>query len=100
MANARAAADQGLSVERSSRVSENIQLANERAAKAEEDRTDAMLNRIKALKEIEDIDINQLEKLLSLAKLLRSEEVEQAQEGINQAPKMKSQDQGVGPVAV
>ena len=100
LANARAAADQGLSVERSSRVSENIQLANERAAKAEEDRTDAMLNRIKALKEIEDIDINQLEKLLSLAKLLRSEEVEQAQEGINQAPKMKSQDQGVGPVAV
>jgi hypothetical protein len=82
LANARAEADKGLFVERTSRVAENIQLSNERAAKAEEDRSDALLNRVKALKEIEDIDISQLEKLLSLAKMLRAEEVQQAQEGI------------------
>ena len=82
LAAARAEADRGLAVERASRVSENLQLGNERAAKAEEDRALALLNRVKALKEIEDIDIGQLEKLLMLAKGLRVEEVAQSQQDV------------------
>lgn len=71
LANARATADEGLGYERMSRIQENQQLAVERAAKAEEDRSDAMLNRVKILKEIEDVDINQLEKLVNLARLMQ-----------------------------
>jgi hypothetical protein len=80
LANARAESDVSLGIERRSRVSENIQLSNERAAKAEEDRTDAMLNRIKALKEIEDVDLTQLQKIIQLAQILRQEELTQAKD--------------------
>lgn len=90
LAQARAVADASLGIERRSRVSENIQLSNERAAKAEEDRTNAMLNRIKALKEIEDIDISQLNKIIALAHMLRQEEVAQAQDAQSPGQQMFS----------
>lgn len=85
LAHARAVADQGLGIERVSRVEENKELAFERRAKAQEDiaqarerRTESLLNLVKAVKEIEDIDISQLEKLIALQSLLKEQEESQA----------------------
>lgn len=64
--NARATAEQGLGLERASRIQENQMLGVERAAKAKEDRTDADLNKIRAIKELQSIDLNQLEQLLNI----------------------------------
>jgi len=75
LANARAVADQGLGMERVSRIQENQQLAVERRAEAHKDIAQANLNRIKGLKELEEIDINQIERLLSIAKMLEQEKV-------------------------
>jgi hypothetical protein len=74
LAQSRSIADRGLGLERLSRIQENQQLANERQSQAEENRTDAMLNRVKALKEIEDVDIAQLYKIIELAQMLKQEE--------------------------
>jgi hypothetical protein len=74
LAQSRSIADRGLGLERLSRIQENQQLANERQSQAEENRTDAMLNRVKALKEIEDVDIAQLYKIVELAQMLKQEE--------------------------
>lgn len=71
---AKAAADQGLAVERSSRVEENKALALERESKAHLDEQTGMLNIIKALKEIDQIDINQVEKLIKLSQIVKEQE--------------------------
>jgi len=70
LTKARTVADQGLGVERFSRVGENEALAVERRAEAEKDRAMGTLNIVKAMKEIEGIDIEQLEKLIMLARML------------------------------
>jgi len=74
LSKARTVADQGLGVERFSRVQENEALAVERRAEAEKDRTQGVLNIVKALQEIETIDIQQLEKLVQLSRLLAAQE--------------------------
>ena len=77
LANARAVADQGLGIERVSRVEENRELAVERRAEAQKDRTQGLLNIVKTLQEMDDIEINQIQKLLALSgALLRSESYE------------------------
>lgn len=70
LTKARTVADQGLGVERFSRVGENEALAVERRAEAEKDRAMGTLNIVKAMKEIEGIDIEQLEKLIMLARMI------------------------------
>ncbi len=75
LSNARATADQGLGIERVSRVQENQALAEERRAAAIKDQEIGFLNMIKALKEIEDIDINQVQKLIQLSHVLKANEV-------------------------
>lgn len=72
---ARSTAEEGLGVERLSRVQENQQLAVERRAEALKDRESALLDRVKALKELQDMDIAQIEKLLLLAQQLKKDEV-------------------------
>ena len=79
LAHARAQADQGLGLERISRIQENQALAIERKAAAVKDEEMAFLNLVKALKEIDDIDINQVEKLMSLAAIMRQQEADQEQ---------------------
>jgi hypothetical protein len=74
LANARAEADRGLGIERVSRVQENLEFANERAAKADEDRADAVLSQIKAIKEIQNLDIDQLIKGLQIIQQLKEED--------------------------
>jgi len=76
LANARATADEGLGIERLSRVQENQALATERRAEAEKDRQQAVLNMTKAMREIEGIDIAQLEKLIALANIVQARENE------------------------
>jgi len=78
LAKARTVADQGLGVERFSRIQENKALAIERRAEADKDRAQSVLNMAKTLKEIEDIDIAQLEKIISLSRMLAAQDREEA----------------------
>ncbi len=51
-------------------------MAVERIAQAQRDRDVGLLNKVRALKEIDEIDINQIEKLMLLSQLLKQEETE------------------------
>lgn len=64
---ASAVADSGLGMERASRIQENNALAVERKAEAAKDRDLGALHYVKALKELQDIDLGQIEKMISLA---------------------------------
>jgi hypothetical protein len=76
LSKARAFADTGLGLERTSRVEENEASAEERKAEAVADRNQATLNLVKAMKEIDDIDINQLQKLISLMGMVKMQEAD------------------------
>jgi hypothetical protein len=75
---ARAVSDQGLGLERISRVEENQALAVERRAQAVRDEDAGLLDKIKALKEIESMDMAHLAQLVQLAQLLRTNPEETA----------------------
>lgn len=70
--NARATADKGLGLERLSRIEENKALADERRAQAIKDEDSALLEKVKALKELEQIDINHLKEYITLAQQLKA----------------------------
>lgn len=74
MAQSRAMADQGLGAERYSRIQENQALAKERLAAAEKDDQLALLNMAKALKELENIDLGQLHKIIEIQKMIKEHE--------------------------
>jgi hypothetical protein len=65
LAQARSIADKGLGYERVSRVEENKALAQERKAQA-------LLDFVKAMKELESVDISHLEQLISLKQMLQN----------------------------
>lgn len=73
---ARAVADQGLGVERISRVEENRAFAVERIADAQESRLKGSLDYVKALKELQDIDLNQIQKLITIANMIKEQAVQ------------------------
>ena len=77
LAHARAQADRGLGIERVSRVEENHALAEERVAAAKKDNQVGLLNLVKALKEIDEIEINQIGRLLELSRLMKEQPVEE-----------------------
>ena len=77
LAQARAVADRGLGLERVSRVQENQALAVERRAEAEKDHDAAILNLVKAMKEIDTIDIDNIAKIVSLSKIVSQREAAQ-----------------------
>lgn len=79
LANARAIADKGLGLERVSRIEENKALADERRAEAVKDRMSGVLDLVKALKEIDSIDLSQIQQLLTLADVLKANETKQEQ---------------------
>lgn len=76
---AKAIADQGLGIERASRVQENHSLAVEREAKAEADRDLGLLNLIRAMKEIDTVDIDQMYRILEMKNQLEQHENAQSQ---------------------
>lgn len=78
LAQARASADQGLGLERISRIQENQALAQERRAAAVKDEDLAVLNLVKAAKELQGIDLDHLSKLIQLANSVKSVQAEAA----------------------
>jgi hypothetical protein len=70
LSQARAVADQGLGLERVSRVEENHELAVERRAKAKSDESQAILDLAKAMHELEGIDIEHMHKLVSIMQMM------------------------------
>lgn len=75
----RAMANQGLGVERVSRVEENRALAIERLAEAQKDRDLGTLDRIKAIKELTDIDLGQIQKAINILKMIQEGQGQEAQ---------------------
>lgn len=71
---AQAAANEGLGLERVSRIQENQALAIERRAKAQHDLDLGTLDKIKAAKELDDIDLAQLQRYLSIIKMMQENE--------------------------
>jgi hypothetical protein len=94
LADARAEADRGLALERASRVEENQALAVERVAEAQKDRMSGVLDLVKALKEIESIDIGQLQTLVSLSQMMKSQE-QQAKNEVEQGGREEELKQAV-----
>ena len=90
LTNARAESDKGLAKERESRVYSNIGLMEERREAAIKDKTQADINMLKALKEIEGIDIAHLDTLVNLLQLLKEQSPEENE--IKQAGAAVSQD--------
>ena len=92
LAHARAIADRGLGMERVSRIQENEALAVERRAEAVKDRYAGVLNLVRALKEIEGIEIDQVVKMLELAEVVseREQNVSAVQTGNEKTPLLKS----------
>ena len=70
LAKARSVADEGLGLERVSRVEENKALAEERRAQAHKDEESALLEKVKALKELESLDFSHIMQLIQMAKAL------------------------------
>jgi hypothetical protein len=74
-----AASQHGLAQERLAKIQLDKALNAERIQRAEEDRTGSVLNLVKAAKEIQEMDLNQLAKALEIVRQLESEESEKAQ---------------------
>lgn len=72
LANARAGADRGLEVERTSRVEENRALAERQREEAVKESQLATLNLVKAMKELENMDLGHLQKLMEIQQLLKA----------------------------
>lgn len=74
LAQARAVADEGLGLERISRINENEALAVERKAEASKDRTASLLNLVKTMQEIDTVDMNQLEQMIKLSRAVQAKQ--------------------------
>jgi len=71
---ARAEANVGLGLERASRVQENRALAIERLSESEKDRQLATLHLVKAMKELDTMDTEEIARLVGIAESLKSME--------------------------
>jgi hypothetical protein len=94
LAQARAMADRGLGIERMSRVQENQALAIERKAEAQKDMDIGMLNIVKAIKEIQNIDIDQIERLFAITDVVKRHHQEEQQQNFgsqNYQPMMQEE---------
>ena len=80
LAESRSEADLGLAVERVSRVEENRALAIEKLHEANRQDEEALLAKVKVLKEIESMDFSHLRELVETANLLKAAEQQTVQE--------------------
>lgn len=80
MSQAKAISDLALSKERFTRAVANMGLEDERAAKAIDDRSQAALNRVRAIKEIQDIDDERLLKYLTIIQMMEDHSKSQEEE--------------------
>ncbi len=71
-------------MERASRVEENVAMAHKQVAEAHKEDEQALLNLVKSLKEIDDLDLAHIEKLINLANVIKNvdaqKEVQQVKE--------------------
>ena len=74
LAHSRAVADQGLGLERLSRIQENKALAIERKAAAVKDEEMAMLEMVRAIKEFDTMDIDHIHKAMSILQMIKAQE--------------------------
>lgn len=74
LAKARSNADNSLGAERVSRIPENRAMAIANIAEANKDDEQAMLNKLKAMTELEGLDLANLEKFILIAKALKGDE--------------------------
>lgn len=84
LAHARAKADEGLWAERTSRVDENRALAIQKLHEANSNDERAMLDKIKALKELESMDLSHIERLIALASSLKQQEIDSSNNEANE----------------
>ncbi len=75
LVEARTIADKGLGIERLSRVEENKALADERRAQAVKDQDIAFLNLVKAVKELEGMDINHVNQMIGMINIIKENEM-------------------------
>lgn len=87
LADARAEADYGQAVERTSRVAENEALAVERRAQAVHDQNAALLNLVKAIKEVDGMDLQHLQTVLQMQGIIKAQEAEVQSEAVPQQAK-------------
>lgn len=87
LAHSRAEADRGLAVERISRVQENRALAIRQVHEANAQDELAFLNKVKAMKELEEMDIGHIEKLLAISNALKETESKIAEVGLKNVSK-------------
>lgn len=73
LSKARATADTGLGMERISRIEENKALAEERRHEAAKDDEVALLNLVKALKEIDTMDLSHIEQLIKMSQVIKQD---------------------------
>ena len=81
----KAKADEGLYNERTSRVAENRALAIQKIHEANRDDEAALLDKIKAIKELETMDLSHIEMLVNMANSLKEQENLAAQTKASQA---------------
>lgn len=96
---AKATANQGLGIERISRVEENRALAVERIAEAQKDRDLGTLDRIKAVKELTTLDLSQMQAALEIIRSIQegqhSEEEARAPQQTTPVSSRKSRKSGI-----
>lgn len=92
LAEARSVADQGLGIERISRVEENRALALQKLSEANKNDEQALLEKLKILKELDDMDLGHIEKLINMANMLKAHEQESVKspESVTPAPASNS----------
>lgn len=88
LAKARTMADLGLYNERTSRVAENRALAIEKLHEANAADERALLDKVKALKELEDMDLAHMQKLIAMAMSLKQQESATSEEGVARLSEM------------
>jgi hypothetical protein len=98
LANARAEADIGLRHERDARVQSDTALAIQKIHEANKNDEQATLEKVKIIKELEGMDLEHIEKLLSMANMLKAQEQPEKQVDTSLKPVNKNIKQQSGSV--
>lgn len=83
-AHAKSMADMGLFNERTSRVAENRALAIQKIHEANSDDEKAFLDKVKAIKDLQSIDLDHLERLIALSNSIKNQETIQSEQGVKE----------------
>ncbi|NGX57221.1 MAG: hypothetical protein K940chlam3_00106 [Chlamydiae bacterium] len=93
---ARAEANQGLSVERKTRSISNLSLSEERRMEAIKDLNQSELDKIRSIKELQGIDLEQINQALMIIQALKAQEVAKVEEASPIQKNITSLSQSLG----